>query len=158
MLSYSQYIREVSAWWSEKVDKEWQEYRDEAMRILQREDELKEIVKLVGQESLPDSQRLILEAARMLRIAFLQQNAMDSIDTYSIPQKQFRMLKIIVDLYHDAESIIKKGAPIFKVTQLPVITDIMRMKREIPNDELGQFDELQKQVKDSLSELEKTLR
>jgi V/A-type H+-transporting ATPase subunit A len=158
MLSYSQYIREVSAWWSEKVDKEWQEYRDEAMRILQREDELKEIVKLVGPESLPDSQRLILEAAKMLRIAFLQQNAMDPIDTYSIPQKQFRMLKIIVDLHHDAESIIKKGAPIFKVTQLPVITDIMRMKREIPNDKLGQFDELQKQVKDSLSELEKTLR
>jgi V/A-type H+-transporting ATPase subunit A len=158
MLSYSQYIREVSTWWSEKVDKEWQEYRDEAMRILQREDELKEIVKLVGPEALPDSQRLILETARMLRIAFLQQNAMDSIDTYSIPQKQFRMLKIIVDLYHAAESIIKKGAPIFKITQLPVITDIMRMKREIPNDKLGQFDDLQKRVMDSLSELEKTLR
>ncbi len=158
MLSYSQYVREVSAWWSGKVDKEWQEYRDEAMRILQREDELKEIVKLVGQEALPDSQRLILEAARMLRIAFLQQNAMDPIDTYSIPQKQFRMLKTIVDFYHNAESIVKKGAPIFKVAQLPVIMDIMRMKREIPNDNLGKFDELQTRVKDSLLELEKTLR
>ena len=76
-----------------KVDKDWNSYREEAMRILQAEDELKNIVKLVGPEALPDKQRLILETARIIRIAFLQQNALDPVDTYCSPQKQFKMLK-----------------------------------------------------------------
>jgi len=159
ILSYSEYAEGISEWWSRNVDKEWQRYRNEAMKkILQREDELKEIVKLVGPEALPDSQRLILEAARMLRIAFLQQNALDPIDTYSTPIKQFKMLKIIIDFYDDARKIIEKGVPIFKVTQLPIITGIMRMKSEIPNDKIQLLDEYHLRVKDSLSRLEESLR
>jgi len=158
ILSYSEYVEEISEWWSLNVDKEWQNYRNEAMKILQREDELREIVKLVGPEALPDSQRLILEAARMLRIAFLQQNALDPIDTYSTPQKQFKMLKIIIDFYHIARRIIEKGIPIFKITQLSVISEIMRMKREIPNDKIHMFDELYQRVKDQLLNLEEVLR
>ena len=69
------------------------------MRILQAEDDLKNIVKLVGPEALPDKQRLILETARIIRIALLQQNALDPVDTYCSPQKQFKMLKIIVDFH-----------------------------------------------------------
>jgi len=158
MLSYSMYIEDVSEWWSKNVDKEWRRYRDEAIQILQREDELREIVKLVGPEALPDSQRLILEVARMLRIAFLQQNALDPIDTYSTPLKQFKMLKIILDFYHGAKVIIDKGAPIFKVTQLPIISEIMRMKRDIPNDDIQRLADLNERVKGSLSDLEETLR
>ena len=75
------------------------------MRILQTEDDLKNIVKLVGPEALPDKQRLILETARIIRIAFLQQNALDPIDTYSTPQKQFKMLKIILDFHRYAERL-----------------------------------------------------
>ena len=158
ILSYSEYVEEVSEWWSVNVDKEWQSYRNEAVEILQHEDELREIVKLVGPEALPDSQRLILEAARMLRIAFLQQNALDPIDTYSTPQKQFKMLKIIIDFYHAVERIIEKGIPIFKITQLSVMPEIMRMKNEIPNDKIQMFDDLYQRVKDQLSNLEEALR
>jgi len=157
ILSYSEYVDEISEWWSKNVDKEWQRYRNEAMKILRREDELKEIVKLVGPEALPDSQRLILEAARMLRIAFLQQNALDPIDTYSTPQKQFKMLRIIIDFYDGARRIIERGVPIFKITQLPVITEIMRMKSEIPNDRIQLLDEYYLRIKDSLSKLEESL-
>jgi len=158
ILSYSEYAEGISEWWSKNVDKEWQRYRNEAMKILQREDELKEIVKLVGPEALPDSQRLILEAARMLRIAFLQQNALDPIDTYSAPIKQFKMLKIILDFYDGARKIIEKGVPIFKVTQLPIVSEIMRMKSEIPSDKIQLLDECYLRVKDSLSKLEESLR
>jgi len=158
ILSYSEYIDEISEWWSKNVGKEWRKYRNEAMKILQREDELKEIVKLVGPEALPDSQRLILEVARMLRIAFLQQNALDPIDTYSTPQKQFKMLKIIIDFYDGARRIIEKGVPIFRITQLPVVTEIMRMKSEVPNDKIQLLDEYYLRVKDSLSKLEESLR
>ena len=158
ILSYSEYVADISEWWSKNVDHDWQAYRNEAMKILQREDELKEIVKLVGPEALPDSQRLILEAARMLRIAFLQQNALDPVDTYSTPLKQFKMLKIIVDFYRGARVIIDKGVPIFKVTQLPVISEIMRMKSEVPNDKVQLLDEIYERVKRQLSELEEAVR
>jgi len=156
--SYSEYVDEVSEWWTENVDKEWRRYRSEAMRILQREDELKEIVKLVGPEALPDRERLILEVARMLRVAFLQQNALDPIDTYSAPMKQFKMLKIIIDFYYGAQKIIEMGVPIFKITQIPLISDIMRMKSEIPNDKIELLDELHLRVKASLSALEESLK
>ena len=157
ILSYSEYVEEISKWWSENVDKEWRKYRDEAMRILQREDELKEIVKLVGPEALPDSQRLILEVARILRIGFLQQNALDPIDTYSIPLKQFKMLKLIIDFYEGARRVVEKGLPIFKILQLPVIAEMMRMKSEIPNDKLQLLDELALRVENSLAELDKSM-
>jgi len=156
--SYSEYIDNISEWWSKNVSRDWRRYRSEAMKILQREDELKEIVKLVGPEALPDSQRLILEAAKMLRVAFLQQNALDPIDTYSTPVKQFKMLKMIIDFYDGARKIIERGVPIFKIMQLPVIAEMMRMKNEIPNDKVELLDKLYSRMKDSLLKLEESLR
>jgi V/A-type H+-transporting ATPase subunit A len=144
MASYSGYVDNLADWWHKNVDDKWSTYRKEAMRILQAEDELKNIVKLVGSEALPDKQRLILETARILRIAFLQQNALDTIDTYCSPKKQHKMLKIIVDFHHLAENTITKGAPIFKITELPVMEDIMRMKNNIPNDQPEQLGEVEK--------------
>ncbi len=139
MQSYSGYIAELEGWWHTQVDKDWNTYRIEAMRILQAEDDLKNIVKLVGPEALPDKQRLILETARIIRIALLQQNALDPVDTYCSPKKQFKMLKIIVDFHHYADRVISKGAPIFKVTQLPITEEIMRMKTSVPNEKVDEF-------------------
>ncbi|HTY75942.1 MAG TPA: V-type ATP synthase subunit A, partial [Candidatus Nanoarchaeia archaeon] len=158
MASYSGYIAELAGWWHKNVDEKWNAYREEAMRILQAEDELKNIVKLVGPEALPDKQRLLLETARIIRIAFLQQNALDAIDTYCSPQKQFKMLKIIVDFHRLADNVVAKGAPIFKVTELPVTEDIMRMKNSIPNDQLSKLDEVEKKMYDNIAMLEATLR
>lgn len=152
--SYSGSLNDLTEWWTTNINKEWRDYRDKAMRILQREDELKEIVKLVGPDALPDSQRLILETARILRNVFLQQNALDPIDTYCLPLKQFKILKIIIDFYNLAERIVNKGAPIFKITQLPVLPEIMRM-REIPNEKVDLLDELSKKIQYQFSELEK---
>jgi V/A-type H+-transporting ATPase subunit A len=154
--SYSGYLSDLTEWWAKDVDKEWRDYSDEAMHILQREDEMKEIVKLVGPEALPDRQRLILETARILRSAFLQQNALDPVDTYCLPIKQFKMLKIVIDFYKLAERIVNKGAPIFKITQLLVLPEIMRMK-EIPNEKVQLLDELYKKVQYQFSELEKSV-
>jgi len=152
--SYSGYLNDLTEWWAKNVDKEWRDYRDEAMRILQREDELKEIVKLVGPDALPDSQRLILETARILRNAFLQQNALDPVDTYCLPIKQFKILKIIIEFYKLAGRIVNKGVPLFKITQLPVLPEIMRM-REISNEKVHLLDELEKKIQYQFSELEK---
>jgi V/A-type H+-transporting ATPase subunit A len=158
MASYSGYIADLAGWWHQNVDEKWNGYREEAMRILQAEDELKNIVKLVGPEALPDKQRLILETARILRIAFLQQNALDPIDTYCSPKKQFLMLKIIVDFHRLADGIVSKGVPIFKVTELPVMEDIMRMKNTIPNDRLEKLEAVEKKMNDNIAMLEASLR
>ena len=158
MQSYSGYISELAGWWHENINKEWNSYREEAMRILQAEDDLKNIVKLVGPEALPDKQRLILETARIIRIAFLQQNALDPIDTYSSPQKQFKMLKIIVNFHRYADRVVSKGAPIFKVTQLPIMNDIMRMKMTVTNDKVSVLDDLEKKMQQHFEELEASLR
>ena len=158
MQSYSGYITELAGWWNKKVDKEWNSYREEAMRTLQSEDELKNIVKLVGPEALPDRQRLILETARVLRIAFLQQNALDAVDTYCSPQKQFKMLKIIMEFHKLAGRIVGKGAPIFKVTQLPILQEILRMKTTIHNEKVDDLDNLEIRMRKRFEELEASLR
>jgi V/A-type H+/Na+-transporting ATPase subunit A len=152
--SYSGSLNDLTEWWTSNISKEWRDYRDEAMRILQREDELREIVKLVGPDALPDRQRLILETAKILRNVFLQQNALDPIDTYCLPVKQFKMLKIIIEFHDLAERIINKGAPLFKITNLSVLPEIMRM-REIPNEKLNLLDELSEKMQYQFSELEK---
>jgi len=156
--SYSGYIGDLSAWWTKEVDKQWNNIREEAMRILQTEDDLKNIVKLVGPEALPDKQRLILETARIIREAFLQQNALDSVDTYCTPAKQFKMLKIILDFHQLANRIVSRGAPLFKITQSPVLPEIMRMKTNIPNDKTNVIDELSTRMRQNFEELEASLR
>jgi len=158
MQSYSGYIPELEDWWSEQIDKDWNSYRAEAMRVLQAEDELKNIVKLVGPEALPDKQRLILETARILHVALLQQNALDPVDTYCSPKKQFKMLKIIVDFYHLADRVVNKGAPIFKITQLPITEEIMRMKTAVPNEKVKDLDVLEGRMQKIFAELEGSLR
>jgi V/A-type H+-transporting ATPase subunit A len=158
MASYSGYIAELAGWWHKQVDEKWNNYREEAMRILQAEDELKNIVKLVGPEALPEKQRLLLETARIIRIAILQQNALDPIDTYCSPQKQFRMLKIIVDFHRLAEKVVSQGAPLYKVIELPVMEEIMRMKNTVPNDKIQQLDELERKMSSHFAQLEAALR
>lgn len=158
MQSYSGYVAELEGWWNKQIDKEWDSYRIQTMQILQVEDELNNIVKLVGPDALPLKQRLILETARIIRIAFLQQNALDPVDTYCSPQKQFKMLKLIVEFHRLAESIVNKGAPIFKVTQLPVMHEILRMKTQVPNDKVSQLDDLEQRMLHHFEELDASLR
>jgi V/A-type H+-transporting ATPase subunit A len=157
MDSYSGYAVDLAEWWHQQVDKDWANYREEAMRILEAEDELKNIVKLVGPEALPSKQRLILETARIIRVAILQQNALNPIDTYCCPQKQFKMLKIVLDFHHLADNIISKGLPITKITALPVIEEIMRIKTSIPNDKLSMIDDLDKRMREHFETLEITI-
>jgi V/A-type H+-transporting ATPase subunit A len=156
--SYSGYISELEDWWNKQVDKDWNSYREEAMHILQAEDDLKNIVKLVGPEALPDRQRLILETAGTIRMAFLQQNALDPVDTYCSPEKQFKMLKIIVDFHRLAERVVSKGAPIFKITELSIMQEILRMKTAVSNDKVSVLDDLERRMRQRFEELEASLR
>ncbi len=130
LLSYSLYVESVEKWWKKQFP-DWLSVRNEALKILQRENELMEIVRLVGPDALPDDDKLLLDAARMIREDFLQQNAFHPIDAYSPPEKTVMMLKVILEFYHNASKALSSGVPLQKIRQSPLRAKIARMK-EIP--------------------------
>jgi V/A-type H+-transporting ATPase subunit A len=136
--SYSQYVDDVTEWWVDQGYEGWHALREQALGILQRESHLQQIVKLVGPDALPDDQRLILETARLLREGFLQQNALEDVDSYASIQKQIRMLELILRFYDRASPIIAKGCPIFVIHELPIVGDLVRMKTSISNEQVEQ--------------------
>jgi V/A-type H+-transporting ATPase subunit A len=152
--SYSEYLEDVAGWWRTQVGVDWLSMRNRAMEILSEEDRLSQIVKLVGPDALPDEQRLILETARLLREGFLQQNAMDDVDAYSTVQKQIQMLETMLYFHERALQIVKHGAPISVIHQLPVVDTLIRMKTLVPNDQLAKLDEIRATVDAEMSRLE----
>jgi V/A-type H+-transporting ATPase subunit A len=153
MSSYSGYIDSVSKWWKERVDREWPTIRADAYGILQREDALKEIVRLLGPEALPDEEKLILDVARMIQIGFLQQNAYDDVDAYCSPQKQFVMMKMYVQFYNEALKALRNGVPLSKVRGMQVIAPMLRAKFAIKSEELDKLDALVNQMLAEFSSL-----
>ena len=156
--SYSEYLEDVAGWWRNEVGVDWYKMRNQAMELLSEEDRLSQIVKLVGPDALPDEQRLILETARLLREGFLQQNAMDPVDAFSTVQKQIRMLDLILHFHERALRIVKHGAPISVIHNLPVVDTLIRMKTLVPNEELVKLDEIQKTVDEQMSQLDTEYR
>ncbi|HSM71596.1 MAG TPA: V-type ATP synthase subunit A [Anaerolineales bacterium] len=152
--SYSEYIDDVADWWRERVGKDWLAMRNKAMEILSEENRLSQIVKLVGPDALPDGERMILETARLLREGILQQNAMDPVDAYSSLDKQIRMLELVLHFHERGLNIIKRGAPISIIHDLPVVDVLIRMKTAVPNEELEKLDDIQKQIDAEMRQLD----
>ena len=144
--SYSEYVGDMAAWWEEQGYSDWHDLRREALALLQREDELQQIVKLVGPDALPDDQRLILETARLLREGFLQQNALDEVDSYASRAKQIRMLRLILRFHRRARRIIEKGCPIVVLHDLPIVSALIRMKTKVANDNLEVLSEVEHEI------------
>jgi len=152
--SYSEYLAEVGSWWEQNVSPDWHEDRTEIMDLLQREVRLQQVVKLVGPDALPDSQRFILEVCTLFKNAFLQQNAFDKIDMYSTVEKQFKMLHIIVTYWRRGSQAIKSGATLVKVRRMKVYQDIMKMKFSVQNDRLTQLDKIEAMLERSFDQME----
>ncbi len=146
MNSYSGYLADIAKWWSENVSEEWFDLRSEAYGILQREDTLKEIVRLLGPEALPDDQKLILEVARMIKIGILQQNSFDEVDTYCSPEKQFKLMKLLVQFYREGEQALKQGASLVDIRAMSTIGDSLKARMEIKDDEMAKLDQLSQKM------------
>ena len=134
LTSYSEYLPDVQKWWVES-EPEWLNLRREMMELLQRDDRLQQIVKLVGEDVLPESQRLILFVAEVVKNAFLQQNAFDPLDMYCEVPKQAGLLRLIMEFYRRCEAAVKKGVPLSRLRQLDCVQRIVRAKSEISNRE-----------------------
>jgi V/A-type H+/Na+-transporting ATPase subunit A len=152
--SYSEYLGDVAGWWQEKVGMDWLGMRNHAMEILNEESRLSQIVKLVGPDALPDEQRLPLETARLLREGFLQQSAIDEVDSYSNIEKQIKMLDLILHFHERAGLIIKRGAPITVIHNLPVVNTLIRMKTTVPNEQVDKLDGIRKEIDEQMDRLE----
>ena len=155
--SYSEYAEEIRPWW-EKVNPNWSSARESAIDLLKREQRLSQIVKLIGPDALPDNQRLILLVAEMIKNGFLQQNAYDDIDMYSVPEKQVRILKLIMDFYTRALAILGLGAPLLKVRELSCMERIVRAKSSVANDQMDRLSELESLMSSEMDELERSYR
>jgi V/A-type H+-transporting ATPase subunit A len=152
MTSYSGYLDQISKWWSSKVDKNWAKVRADAYEILQREDALREIVRLLGPEALPDEEKLVLEVARMIKIGYLQQSAYDEVDTYCSPKKQFLLLKLLVEFYQEALKALRAGVGPDTIRAMSIIPKLLRAKFEIRNEEVEKLETLREEM---LSEFQK---
>ena len=152
--SYSEYVEDVGPWW-EKTAHEWAELRAEAMTILQREERLQQIVKLVGPDVLPDTQRLILFVAEMLKDGFLTQSAFDEVDMFCTPQRQMALLGLMMRFYRRSRDIIQAGGPLADLRELPCVALIMRAKTTFGNEQLKELKEFEIRVGQELDAFEK---
>ena len=142
MESYSGYTNDVATWWHESVDESWNVVRQGTHNILQKEDTLKEIVKLLGPDSLPDEEKLVLEVARMIKIGVLQQNSFDEIDTYCSPAKQFKLMNAILSFYHKGQDALKSGASLQDIMALDVVPAMTKARMVIHDDALDKLDSI----------------
>jgi V/A-type H+/Na+-transporting ATPase subunit A len=140
--SYSDYADALAAWWRGQGFADWPELRARGIDLLTEEVKLQQIVRLVGEEALPDRERMLLDGAWVLRNAFLQQHAFDPIDRYSTPDKQLRMLRAVFHYLDRGLAVVARRLPVYRVKDLPVHSALLRMRFELPNDAAAQFDAL----------------
>ena len=155
--SYSEYAEEVREWW-DKFDPRWAGIRLEALELLKKEQRLEQIVKLIGPDGLPDTERLVLSVAEMIKNGFLQQNAFDEVDVYSVPEKQIQILQLMIQFYRRAISVIKQGCPLIKINSLACKEEIIRLKTSVPNDKLEMIKEVENRFENEFGNLERLYR
>ncbi len=152
--SYSEYIGELTDWYKHNAAPDFIDKRNKMMSVLQEESSLMEIVKLIGADVLPDSQKAALEVARTIRLGFLQQNAFHADDTYVPLEKQNKMMDIILLFDRKIKQCVEKGIVLSKVLESGIAEDIIRMKYTIGNDDIeAPFRELEAKINKTFDKL-----
>ena len=151
--SYSEYLDDLAPWYAKNISRDFLPCRQRISTVLLEEAKLNEIVKLIGEDVLPDDQKLIMEVARLIRVGLLQQNAYHRDDTYVPLPKQLMMMQVILHFYDKASAVIAKGIPISEITDSGLIDSLVKIKYEIPNAHLELFDNYYKEIDDKLAGL-----
>lgn len=153
LTSYSLYQDKVDAWADKHVNENFSEQRTEAMKLLQNEAELQEIVQLVGVDSLSAPDRLILEVSRSIREDFLHQNSFHDVDTFTSLLKQYRLLELILHFYHKAGKAIEQNVSIHKIIQIPALEKVGRAKYIRERYVTKEYDEILAEIDSEIDEL-----
>ena len=152
--SYSEYLDDLSRWYDKNVDRDFNRLRQQIRGILHEENQLMEIVKLIGSDVLPEVQNLTLEIARVIRVGYLQQNAYHPADTYVPFEKQFKMLKIIVYLNDQCHKLVAKRIPVSLILKTGIIDKVNKIKYDVPNDHLELLDDYFEMIDQALAQVE----
>ena len=149
LTSYSGYTAMIKEYYDDNISPELLKLRAKMMKLLSEDDKLNQIVQLVGEDVLPNDQRILIEMAKVLKKGFLQQNAMHEVDSYVPLDKQYKMLQVIDNLYDSAEKAVKKQIALTKIKNDDLFEEVIKMKYNIPNEDYDEkFDELNKKIKD----------
>lgn len=144
--SYSEYIGDLSSWFNQNVGTSFLRNRARVRSILSEEDQLMEIVRLIGSDVLPDDQKIIIETGRAIRLGFLQQNAFHAEDTYVPLAKQQNMMDTILYLHDQALRFIARGKALSLLLKTGIFDTVIKMKYEIKNDDAKAFADLKEQI------------
>ncbi|MFP8891429.1 ATP synthase subunit A [Natrialbaceae archaeon A-CW2] len=149
--SYSLYRQQLDPWFRDNVAEDYPEVRQWGVDVLDEEDELQEIVQLVGKDALPEDQQLTLEVARYLREAWLQQNAFHDVDTFCPPEKTYRMLQAIKTFNDEAFNALDAGVPVDEIQDIDAAPRLNRMGTAEEWDEF--IDEVEADLESQIREL-----
>ncbi len=151
--SFSADVGTAAEWWHAKVDRNWKRRRGEALAILARDAELSRIVNLVGPEALSSAQRWVLEGASLIKEGVLQQSALDPVDTFSSPEKQFLLLDLMLSIYDLGAELIELGVPVQELSGLPVMARLRRCKELFDSSQTEQLRAFQQEAIDSVKSI-----
>jgi V/A-type H+-transporting ATPase subunit A len=146
--SYSLYTDGLDQWYRKNIAEDWPELRDKSLATLQKEAEINEIVQLVGYDALPEADKLILDVAKMLREDYLQQNAFDEIDTYASVNKQYKMLKIIAQVFDAEKAALDRNVPIERIQSIQVKPKIARLRYTSEEEIDAKLKEIEKDIEE----------
>jgi V/A-type H+/Na+-transporting ATPase subunit A len=141
LTSYSEYLNDLAPWYTKNVGEDFVECRNQILSILTQENQLNEIVKLIGSDVLPDDQKLVLEIAKVIRLGFVQQNAYHPSDTYVPMAKQLKMMETILYLFQKSKQLIDRSMPMSLLKESPVFDKVISIKYDVANDDLDKFED-----------------
>ena len=155
--SYSEYLDDLAPWYAKHISPDFLARRQRVSTLLLEENKLMEIVKLIGEDVLPDDQKLVLEAARIIRVGLLQQNAYHRDDTYVPLPKQMKMMEVILYFYDKAKAVVEKGLPVSEIMETGLPDKLVKIKYDVPNDRLDLFDSYYREIDDRIAKLAQML-
>ena len=151
--SFSGHVPTAAEWWSAEVDRHWAARRATALKLLTRDAELSRIVNLVGPEALSDAQRWDLEGAALIKEGILQQSALDPIDSFCSPKKQFALLDLMLTIYEQGADLVEHGVPVQEMQSLPILSRARRMKSLFSSEQLDGIRSFRAEVEQALESL-----
>jgi len=151
--SFSGYVTEAARWWAQEVDADWEAARSKAMALLAEDRELSRIVNLVGPEALSSAQRWTLQAATLIREGLLQQNALDPVDSFCSPQKQYALLALMLEIHREGTRLLARGVPVQRLLAMPLLAQALRLKHTYSSDQLAELLEFGNEIRSALAPL-----
>lgn len=151
--SYSGYIEAIEEWALESGLEDWGRYRQEMFTILQQDNELQQIVELIGAKALPADEQLTILVAEIIKEGFLQQSAFHPVDSFCPIDKQMRMMNLMLLFYNRARILIKNGCPISLINSLKSVKLLKRMKEDVPNDNMMKLNKIEDYIHSEIEDL-----